>query len=96
MRKSLFGSSVLVVLCLYQMTASAAPARAPRGEANALQQAIVECRQAYGGDRGKAVNQVKSIWVENCFKTKTGRFPFEVGIPLYPLGYDWYLNPDRY
>jgi hypothetical protein len=57
---------------------------------------IVFCRQAYGGDRGKAINQAKPIWVENCFKQKTGYYPFQPGIPLYPPDYDWYLNPDNY
>ena len=96
MRKFLFGLSALAMLCLGQMPAPAAPARAPRGEVSGMQQAIVECRQMYGGDRGKAVNQVKPIWIESCFKQKTGHFPFELGIPLYPPGYDWYRNPDRY
>jgi hypothetical protein len=68
------------------------PPRPPPGRRMAslpvFKQAIVECRQMYGGDRGKVVNQVKPIWVENCFKQKTGHFPFEFGIPLYPPGYD--------
>jgi hypothetical protein len=96
MGKFLLGSSALAVLCLAQVPATGAPARGPRGADAAAQQAIVECRQMYGGDRGKAVNQAKPIWVENCFKQKIGRYPFELGIPLYPPGYDWYLNPDRY
>jgi hypothetical protein len=96
MRTPLLGSSLLLVLCLADLSASGAPLRAPRGTDASAQQAIVQCRQMYGGDRGKAVNQAKPIWVENCFKQKTGHFPFELGIPLYPPGYDWYLNPDRY
>jgi hypothetical protein len=50
----------------------------------------------YGGDRGKAGNQAKPIRVEGCFKQATGHYPFELGIPLYPPGYDWFTNPDRY
>lgn len=96
MRTPLLGSLLLLALCLADISASGAPLRAPHGADASAQQAIVQCRQMYGGDRGKAVNQAKPIWIENCFKQKTGHFPFELGIPLYPPGYDWYLNPDRY
>jgi hypothetical protein len=96
MRKYLLGSSVILTLCLGHLSVSGAPLRAPHSADASAQQAIVWCRQAYGGDRGKAVNQAKPIWVENCFKQKTGYYPFQLGIPLYPPGYDWSLNPDRY
>lgn len=81
-----------MILCLWQ-TPLAQAARAGGGGA---QKAIIKCRQMYGGDRGKAVNQAKPILVENCFKQATGHYPFELGIPLYPPGYDWFANPDRY
>jgi hypothetical protein len=96
MRKSSIGSAALLALCLGDLSASGAPARATRGADAFAQRAIVACRQMYGGDRGKAGNQGKPIWIENCFRDKTGHYPFELGIPLYPPGYDWYRNPDRY
>ncbi len=95
MRKCLLGSAMLLV-CLSQMPAQGKAVRAAAGADASAQQAIVQCRRMYGGDRGKAVNQARPIWIESCFKVKTGRYPFELGIPIYPPGYDWLANPDNY
>ena len=93
MRTFLLPSAVLIV-CASALPTTGLAARTGAGAA--AQQAIIECRQTYGGYRGKAVEQAKPIYVERCFKQKTGYYPFQLGIPLYPPGYDWYLNPDRY
>jgi hypothetical protein len=86
--------SAAVILLLWQTLAPAAHAGA--GTAGSAQEWIVKCRQMYGGDRGRAINHVKSMLVESCFKQATGRYPFELGTPIYPSGYDWFINPDRY
>jgi len=93
MRTFLPGSAALIV-CLWQTLAPSA--QAARAGGSAAQEALVRCRQMYGGDRGKAGNQAKPLWVESCFRRATGHYPSEVGLPLYPPGYDWFTNPDHY
>jgi hypothetical protein len=95
MRKSLLGAAVLLA-CWSQVSTPGHAARAAHGASAAAQQAIVECRQQYSGNRGRAVNQARSTFIEGCFKQKTGRYPFELGIPIYPPGYSWRTNPDGY
>jgi hypothetical protein len=95
MRKVLLGPAVLLA-GLSQMPTPGAAARAARGADAAAQHAIVACRQMYSGNRGRAVNQARPMFIEGCFKQMTGRYPFELGIPIYPVGYDWRTNPDGY
>jgi hypothetical protein len=93
MRAVLLGSATLILLVWQTCVPSAQAARAGAGAAQA---AIVKCRQMYSGDRGKAVDQAKGTFIESCFKQATGHYPFELGIPIYPPGYDWFTNPDHY
>ena len=85
MRRLLLGSALLLV-GLTQTPGLAA--RAARAAANPAQQAIVECRQMYAGDRGMSGNQTRPTSIESCFRQKTGHYPNELGIPIYPPGYD--------
>ena len=87
MRNVMIGSAiVLAVLGQFPLQQSeAAAAGLAKGSA---QQAITECRERYAGDRGRAGNQQTSMMIESCFKGKTGRYPFQLGIPLYQAGYD--------
>ena len=87
MRNIMLGSAVLfAVLSQAPLQQSmAATAGLAKGSA---QQAIAECRDRYGGDRGRAGNLQSSMLIESCFKGKTGRYPSQLGIPLYPPGYD--------
>jgi hypothetical protein len=87
MRNLIVGLSALVLFTGPAPKPSEA-ATAARIASSSAQQAIVECRARYGGDRGRAGNQRRPIWIEDCFKEKTGRYPFELGIPIYPPGYD--------
>ena len=96
MRTFRLGSAAVILLVWQTLAPAAQAARAGPGTAGSLQEWIVKCRQMYGGDRGRPINHVKSMLVESCFKQATGRYPFELGIPIYPPGYDWFTNPDRY
>jgi hypothetical protein len=87
MRHAVIGSAVLFAV-LSQMPPQQLAAATARAGNGAAQQAIVECRARYSGDRGQAGNLQTSSSIESCFKGKTGRYPFELGIPLYPPGYD--------
>jgi hypothetical protein len=95
MRRFLLGSAAALV-CLSQIPTPGDAARPPRGASAQAQQAIIECRQRYSGNRGRAVNQARSTFIEGCFKQATGHYPFELGIPIYPPGYDWRTNPDAF
>jgi hypothetical protein len=87
MRNIMVGSAVLLAVIgqIPLQQSKAAAAALAKGSA---QQAIAECRDRYAGDRGRGGNLQTSMLIESCFKGKTGRYPFQLGIPLYPAGYD--------
>ena len=87
MRQLLLASSLLL-FGSGLMAGPAEAARDARGAGASTQRAIAECRQMYDGDRGMSGNQSRPTSIEGCFKQKTGRYPGELGIPIYPSGYD--------
>jgi Protein of unknown function (DUF3551) len=61
----------------------------PSRAVTAAQQAMQECRQQYGGSGGDAPHgyyskDQQSAWVEACFKEKTGLYPGQANVNLYP------------
>ena len=97
MRKLPFGMAALFIFST-QMLEQSKAAKAARTTNGSADKAIAECRARYSCDRGHFGNQMKPMWIEACFKEKTGIWPSRVG-PLYPPHFDLWKEfgcPDYY
>jgi hypothetical protein len=87
MWKLMFGMAALLIFST-QMPEQSEAAKAAGATNASAAKAIAECRARYSCDRGHFGNQMKPMWIEACFKEKTGKWPSELGVPLYPPGFD--------
>jgi hypothetical protein len=60
--------------------ALAQPAARGRLHLNEAQRAMLECARNYCGYRSPSVTGARGLWVETCFRQKTGKTPAEMGI----------------
>jgi len=72
--------AVGLVASLTQMTPLQAAPKSQNGVA--AQRAMDECALQYCGYRSASVTQSKPMWVESCFRQKTGRTPAEMGVAM--------------
>jgi hypothetical protein len=55
----------------------------PPRQWNQYERAIMECRSYYFGQRSPSTSATRPMMIESCFYQKTGKFPAQVGIPIY-------------
>ena len=76
-----FGMVTLGFLATLHLTpALAQPAARGRVNLNEAQRAMLECARNYCGYRSPSVTGARGLWVETCFRQKTGKTPAEMGI----------------
>jgi hypothetical protein len=68
-----------LLACASQAMAAPRPARSADNVSTA-QKAMEECSLNYCGNRSSSVQQARAIWIESCFRQKTGQYPAELGI----------------
>jgi hypothetical protein len=68
-----------LLACASQATAAPQPARSADNVGTA-QKAMDECSLNYCGNRSSSVQQARAIWIESCFRQKTGKYPAELGM----------------
>jgi hypothetical protein len=45
---------------------------------------MIECRRMYWGQRSPAVAASRPMFIEGCFRQRTGKHPWEAGVTVYP------------
>jgi hypothetical protein len=78
MSKLLIGALGLLMV-LVQISAGHA---ASESGAVSAKKAMNYCSRQYCGHRGLIGNQQRPVWIEGCFKERTGKYPAELGVAI--------------
>jgi hypothetical protein len=71
------------MILLDGVTACLAAAKPTTGQAS-YAAIMVECRRMYWGQRSPAVAASRPMFIEGCFRQRTGKHPWEAGVTVYP------------
>ena len=74
--------SVGLLVCIFHGMSMTGHAAAKNAETSTAQKAMDECAIQYCGIRSRSVRGSRSMLIEGCFRQKTGRFPWEMGIGI--------------